>query len=108
MNASAKGSGRTNATAATCGAVYGDAENVITNVPARTPGAARSLMESTFPSARLWSRAKLVWETGRVIQSSALDGKAACSRWSSAKRCAALPLPVAPKLKGDEDASRYH
>jgi hypothetical protein len=27
-------------TGATCGAVYGDAENVITNVPARTPGAA--------------------------------------------------------------------
>jgi hypothetical protein len=26
--------------AAVCGAVYGDAENVITNVPARTPGAA--------------------------------------------------------------------
>jgi IS30 family transposase len=36
-------------------------------------------------SARLSSRAKLVWETGRVIQSSALDAKAACSRWSSAK-----------------------
>ena len=26
--------------AATCGAVYGDAENVITNVPVKTPGAA--------------------------------------------------------------------
>ena len=28
---------------------------------------------------------KTRWETGRVIQSSALDAKAACSRWSSAK-----------------------
>jgi hypothetical protein len=30
----------TNAMAATCGAVFGDAENVITGVPARTPDAA--------------------------------------------------------------------
>ena len=31
---------RSNATAATCGAVFGGAENVITSVPARTPDAA--------------------------------------------------------------------
>ena len=31
------------------------------------------------------SRAKPVWETGRATPSSALDTKAACSRWSSAK-----------------------
>ena len=38
--AEVKAQARHDATAATCGAVYGDAENVITNVPARTPGAA--------------------------------------------------------------------
>jgi hypothetical protein len=31
--------------------------------------------ETSFPSARQSSCAKLVWETGRVIQSSALDAK---------------------------------
>ena len=75
----------TNATAATCGAVFGGAENVITSVPARTPDAARSPIESTFPSVRPLLRAKPVWETGRATLSSAPDTKAACSPWSSAK-----------------------
>ena len=43
-------------------------------------------IELTFPSVRPLSRAKPVWETGRATPSSAPDTKAACSRWSSAKR----------------------